>query len=146
MLLPIYVKGQASVLCSDNITAFEEYEPILYPIMWRRAGVDARFNFDLTIAPGGKFDYKILNPADKKMAVYDLQEAAVSSFSGWRFTNNTYEPVALKLNVSFELSGKVSEPDEIVKNKITINQGVVTIRVIATRLIPTIVSPNISLP
>jgi hypothetical protein len=136
MLLPSYVNGQASVLYSDNITIFEEYEPILYPVFPRRAGVYGSFNFDLAIAPDGKFDYKILNPANKQAVAYELQEAAVRSFSGWRFASNTNEPVALKLNINFELSGRVQTQDEIVKNKITINKGVVTIRVIATQIIP----------
>jgi hypothetical protein len=85
---------------------------------------------------GGKFDYKLLNPADKQSLAYKLQEAVISSFSGWRLTNKSNETIALKLKVIFELSGRVQTEDDIVKNRISIDSDVITIRLVATRIIP----------
>jgi hypothetical protein len=136
MLLPIYLSGQARVVCSGNVASFEEYEPIAYPVFPRRAGVYGSFDFDLAVLPGGKFDYKLLNPANKHTVAYELHESVIKSFSGWRFVNRTDKTIALKLDIMFELSGRVQAQDDIVKNKITINQNVVTINVIATQIIP----------
>jgi hypothetical protein len=76
---------------------------------------------------------------DKNLVAYQLQEAVVNSFPGWKFANNTSAIINLKLNILFQLSGRAIERDDKVKNHIAFNQDNITIKVIAANIIPNLV-------
>jgi hypothetical protein len=136
MILSIHLHGQEHVVCSGDLASFEEYQPILYPAFLRRIGVHSNFNINITVIPGGKFTYTIVDPITNKDIVYDLQEAIVNAISGWKFVNDTNKNISIKIKVVFELSGEVQAKDDIVKNNIRFYQSDITIKVIATRIIP----------
>jgi hypothetical protein len=137
MGFPVDLTGQASILCSGVLTSFEEYQPIIYPYFPRRAGVSTGLGCELTIMPGGKFAYRLLNPVlDKNLVIYELQEAMLSSFSGWRFKNDTGQPINMQLTVLFELSGTVTFADDKAINQIAFDKNNITIKVIAAKIIP----------
>jgi hypothetical protein len=129
--------GQASVVCSGGLASFEEYQPIIYPELGRVSGIQDTVGFALSVRPGGQFDYERIYPT-KRITLAVFPEAVLTSFSGWRFSNNTANTITLKLNVVFEISGIVNREDTIVKNRIAFDQDTITIRVIATRYIPAI--------
>jgi hypothetical protein len=137
IISPIDLNGQTSVVCSNGLVAFEEYQPIMYPVLGRRAGIEHAFRCELMIKPDGSFDYKLVNPiSDKNKVAYFFEQAILNSFSGWRFGNKTAETINVKLNVVFELSGRVEIQDETIKNRIEFDQNKISIRVIAAKLIP----------
>jgi hypothetical protein len=130
----ITLNGQANVTCSSDFASFEEYQAIPYPVLARRAGVHAAYDFELSIIPGGKFSYKFEEPSsDKNGMAYLFQDAIVNSFAGWRFANGAR---SLKLTVSFQLSGTVRFEDSKVRNQISFNRDHITIKVLATKIVP----------
>jgi hypothetical protein len=135
LLTPKITNGQAQILCSNEIASFEEYEPIRYPSIVRAAGVTTSFKFTLNVLPGGRFEYKIIHPLEETEIGYELQKAVVNAFSGWKFLNDSKETLDFILNVDFELLGRVSGEDSMVKNKIKISKDGISIRVIATRIV-----------
>jgi hypothetical protein len=137
VVFPAYLLGQASVLCSSSLISFEEYQPITYPELGRRAGINANFSFELDILPGGKFDYRLLKPVSEENRIsHQFERSIVSSFPGWQFVNSTDRTLKVRLDVAFELSGRVQAQDSIVKNHIAFDQHSVSIRVVATKIIP----------
>jgi hypothetical protein len=136
-IFPVNLHGQASVVCSSSLASFEQYQPIIYPELGRVSGIQDSVSFELSIMPGGKFDYRpLFSPKDLRPAIF--LEEILRAFSGWQFSNNTANTITLKLNVVFEISGIVHTEDRIVKNRIAFDQDTITIRVIATRYIPAI--------
>jgi hypothetical protein len=144
LLLPITTKAQADITCSSGIASFEEYQSIEYPIKARRARVHDIFNYELTVMPGGKFNYSLQDPVpDRQSASYLwLHAAVVHSFDGWQFVNKTDRAFVLKLAVVFKLSGTVQTSDNKVTNHIIFDHDNVTIEVIATEYNPPLLNSN----
>jgi hypothetical protein len=138
VIFPVFcvsLLAQSSILCSGELVAFEEYQPIAYPELVRRGGAIENLNYELIIKPDGKFEYNVLD-SGHGIASSIFREAIQDSFLGWRFAKNTNGIIRLKLNVIFELSGAVGMYDAKVKNIITFNQNTITIKVVAARIIP----------
>lgn len=131
------LESQTSVVCAGGVASFEEYQPILYPKLARRAGLSDHFSYELSIIPGGKFDYKRVKSFPDQSRFPNLfLETVLGAFHGWRFTNLTNERIILRLNIIFELDGEVMGEDDIAKNRIIFDSDGITIRVIATKITP----------
>jgi hypothetical protein len=129
---PITLASQTKVVWSNGTISFEEYQPIIYPDLWRIVGRNTDDSCELAIMPGGIFTYSFQNPyADS--GDHSFRKAILDAFSGWRFINNTDKVINVKLTVLFELSGTTEYYDSKLKNQITFDQNSITIKVTHTK-------------
>jgi hypothetical protein len=131
---PFLLNAQISIGCSNGLTSFEQYQPIIYPFLARRAGVTANQTGELSIKSGGDFTYRLDEP--RFSLSKEIQEAIVGAISGWKFQNDAGQTISLKLSIFFELPETVRFADDKVKNQITFSKSDITIKVIASKIIP----------
>ena len=131
---PFLLNAETKVGCSNGSVSFEQYQPIVYPPLARRAGVTANQTGELSIKPGGDFTYRLdeLRFSLSK----EIQDAIIDAISGWKFQNDTGRTISLKLNFLLELPETVHVWDDKVKNQINFSQDHVTIKIIASKIIP----------
>jgi hypothetical protein len=133
---PVLLTAQTSVGCSNGATSFEQYQAIAYPYLARRAGITANQTGELSISPGGEFSYKLDEP--RFSLSKEIQAAIVTAMSGWRFQNSSGQVITLKLDIVFELTGRVPMEDDKIKNQIIFDRSEIKIKVISSRIIPNI--------